>query len=69
VELRRGHVAVGRLQLVVEGGRGKVQRLSADALVAGGDEVHRSVDTGLQVGQREEGLQELQNQEKRDRNV
>lgn len=50
-------IAVGGLELVVEGGGGEAQRVSADVLVAGGDEVHGRVYTSLQVRQRQEGLQ------------
>ena len=55
-----GHVAVGNLQLLVEGGGGKVQALPAHVAMPGGDEVHRGRDPGLQVSQREEELQQLE---------
>ena len=53
-------IAISGLQLVVKGGGCKVQRFSADVLVAGGNKVHCHIDTGLQIRQREKSLQKLE---------
>lgn len=54
------HIAVSSLELVVKGEGCKVQRVSVDARVSGHDKIHCTLDTGLQVRQREKSLQKLQ---------